>query len=69
MILGLPLLGHCFLRLGMRMERLVVLRAMGGLGPSIALVTTWLRILESSTSQSMVFRKLEESATETSEEP
>lgn len=53
----------------MRMERFVVLRAMGGLSPSMSPVTTVWSSLESSTSHMTVLRKLEERANEASAEP
>lgn len=65
----LPLLGQFSLSLGMRMERLVVLRAMGGLSPSMSPVTTRCSNFESSTSHITVLRKLEERATDASAEP
>jgi hypothetical protein len=66
---GVPLLGQFSLSLGMRMERLVVLRAMGGLSPSMSPVTTRCSSFESSTSHITVFRKLEDRASEASAEP
>lgn len=60
------MLGHFSLSLGMRIERFVVLSAMGGDGPSISLVTVNFNRLESSTSQISVFKKLDDKAIEAS---
>ena len=51
----------------MRMERLVVLRRIGGVGPSISLVTVICNSLESATIQMRVFIKLEDKEREASE--
>lgn len=64
----LPLLGHSCLSLGIMMERLVVFSKIGGLSPSIELVTVTWRRLESSISQRTVLIKLEDKATLASEE-
>jgi len=44
----------------MRIDKLVVFKAIGGLSPSMSLVTTRFRRLESSTSHRTVLRKLDE---------
>ena len=65
--MGLPLLAHSFvLRLGSRMDKFVVFRDIGGLSPSMSLVTAMSKSQASPTSQITVLRKLEEAASERS---
>lgn len=54
------LLGHFSFKFGIRIDKFVVFKAIGGLSPSISFVTTRFRSLESSTSHKTVLRKLEE---------